>query len=60
MQSDLTPVELDRLLKQGIISPVQFSEWATPIVPVVQKGGNVRICGHFKLKINPALWVEYY
>ncbi|XP_059413408.1 uncharacterized protein K02A2.6-like [Carassius carassius] len=52
--------ELDRLVKQGIISPVRFSEWATPIVPVVKKGGNVRICGDFKITVNPALCVEHY
>ena len=25
--------ELERLQKQGIIEPVQFSDWAAPIVP---------------------------
>ncbi|XP_051962904.1 uncharacterized protein K02A2.6-like [Xyrauchen texanus] len=52
--------EIDRLLKQGIISPVRFSEWATPIVPVIKKGGNVRICGDFKITVNPALCAEHY
>ena len=37
--------ELDRLEKQGDITPVQFSEWAAPIVPVAKKDGTVRICG---------------
>ena len=35
-------VELDRLLQQGIIEPVQFSNW---IVPVLKQDGNVRIVG---------------
>ena len=30
-------VELDELEKQGIISPVTHSEWATPVVPAVKK-----------------------
>ena len=28
--------ELDRLQTLGIISPVQFTRWAAPIVPVVK------------------------
>ena len=28
--------ELDRLLSEGIIEPVQFSDWAAPIVPIVK------------------------
>lgn len=52
--------EIDRLCEQGIISPVKFSEWATPIVPVVKKNGDVRICGDFKVTVNPALCVEKY
>ena len=36
--------ELERLEKEGIISPVEFSEWAAPIVPVVKTNGDVRIC----------------
>ena len=26
--------ELERLTKEGIIEPVQYAEWAAPIVPV--------------------------
>ncbi len=29
--------ELDRLESEGIISPVEFTEWAAPIVPVVKQ-----------------------
>ena len=35
--------ELDRLLKQGVIEKINFSEWAAPIVPVMKKGGYVVI-----------------
>ncbi|KAI4887000.1 hypothetical protein NFI96_027939, partial [Prochilodus magdalenae] len=52
--------EIERLLQQGVISPVQFSDWATPIVPVMKKNGSVRICGDFKVTINPALCAEYH
>ena len=39
--------ELDRLLSEGTICPVEFSEWATPIVPIVKSDGTIRICGDF-------------
>lgn len=35
--------ELDQLQREGVISPVQFSEWAAPIVPVVKRGGSIRV-----------------
>ena len=44
--------ELDRLVKQGVIEPISFSEWAAPIVPVLKKDGTVRICGDYKLSLN--------
>ncbi len=52
--------EINRLLELGVISPVTCSDWATPIVPVVKKNGDVRICGDFKVTVNPALCVERY
>lgn len=52
--------EIDRLLQQEVSSQVQFSDWATPIVPVIKKNDDVRICGDFKVTINPALCIEHY
>ncbi len=52
--------ELDNLQKQGIVSPVLFSPWAAPIVPVLKKNGKVRLCGDYKLTINQASPVETY
>ena len=52
--------ELDRLQSLGIISPVQLSRWAAPIVPVVKQDGSVRICGDFKVTINQVSQVESY
>lgn len=56
---DKVKEELDRLEAQGIIEPVTSSQWATPIVSVVKPNGNVRICGDFKVTVNPALKAEH-
>ena len=52
--------ELDRLLSEGIISPVEFTEWATPIVPVVKQDGSVRICGDYKCTVNQVSKLDNY
>ena len=52
--------ELDRLVQQGVIEPICFSEWAAPIVPVLKKDGTVRICGDYKLTVNQAAKPDSY
>ena len=52
--------ELSRLHKEEIISKVGYSEWASPIVPVVKRNGSVRVCGDFKVSVNPVLIAEQY
>lgn len=53
--------ELERLQQEGIIEPVQFAEWAAPIVPVLKSGGKaVRICGDFKQTVNQASKLDRY
>ena len=44
--------ELERLQSEGVISPVEFIEWANPIVPVLRGDGAVRICGDYEVTIN--------
>ena len=48
-------IELDRLKNLGIISPVQHAEWATPIVPIMKRDGNIRLCGDYKVTVNQSL-----
>ena len=36
---------LERMVQEGILEPVQYAEWAAPIVPVMKSDGTVRICG---------------
>ena len=53
--------ELSRLEQDGIIEPVEFADWAAPIVPVLKGNGqNVRICGDFKLTVNKASRLDTY
>ena len=52
--------ELDQLEEEGVILPVQHSEWAAPIVPVLKPNGTVRICGDYKLTANTATQTEVY
>ena len=42
-------MELERLEREGVIEPVQFSDWAAPIVPVVKRDGSIWICGDYKV-----------
>ena len=44
--------ELNRLLKEGIIEPVQFSDWATSVVPFVKDDGSLRLCGDYRQLIS--------
>ena len=52
--------ELDKLQANGIIVPVKFSSWAAPVVPVIKRDGNVRLCGDYKLTINSVANTEVY
>ena len=52
--------ELQRLQNEGILTKVEWSEWATPIVPVPKKDGSVRLCGDYKITVNPELQEEQY
>ena len=50
--------ELDRLERDGILTRVEFSDWAAPIVPVAKRDGSIRICGDYKLTVNTAAEVH--
>ena len=44
--------ELDRLVKTGILSKVEFSQWASPTVDVKKKSKEIRVCADFSTGLN--------
>ena len=52
--------EIDRLLEEGILEPVQFSTWAAPCVPVLKPDSTVRLCGDYSMTANLALSHDHY
>jgi hypothetical protein len=45
--------EIDRMLEDDIIKPVEESEWISPLVVQEKKQGGIRICVDLR-KINDA------
>jgi hypothetical protein len=54
-----TGLDLERLLAQGIIEPVQFSEWAARS-SVIKNDGSVRICGNYKITVSQVATHDKY
>ena len=52
--------ELDRQVTDGILEPVEVSDWATPIVPIVKNDQSIRLCGDYKLTVNKAAKLDNY
>ena len=52
--------ELDHLEADMIIEKVTHAEWAAPIVPLPKEDGRFRICGYYKVTINPVLEIDQH
>ncbi|KAM8707498.1 hypothetical protein ACLKA7_005042 [Drosophila subpalustris] len=50
--------ELDSQVDEGLLIKVDQSEWAPPIVAVRKRNGAVRICGDYKVTLNPEILVD--
>ena len=57
---DIVGRELDRLESTGVLKKVSHAVWAAPVVPVPKKDGSMRLCGDYKVTINPYLLVDQY
>ena len=53
--------ELKRLVEEGTLQPVDYAKWAAPMVAVL-KGDrkSVRICGDFRITVNPVSKLNRY
>lgn len=56
---DTVEEELIKLTEENIITPLNFAQWTTPIVSVLNKNGQIRICDNFKVTLNPKLCIEW-
>ncbi|XP_052749474.1 uncharacterized protein K02A2.6-like [Galleria mellonella] len=52
--------EIDRLEKAGILEKVTYSQWGTPVVPVVKQNGSVRLCADYRATLNKNLLDDKY
>nr|XP_037273188.1 uncharacterized protein LOC119165101 [Rhipicephalus microplus] len=52
--------ELGNLQKEGVLVPVNRSDWATPLVAVHKPDGTIRLCGDYKLTVNPCVKTDHY
>ena len=60
-QRALADQELDRLVREGTLEPVDHSEWAALIVSVLKPDKkSVCICGDFGVTVNPVSKLNHY
>jgi hypothetical protein len=52
--------EINKGVKDGIYRPIEFSQWATPLVVVAKKGGKVRLCGDYRSTVNASILPDPY
>ena len=45
---------------EGMIEPIQFSNWAAPIVPIVKQDGSIRISRDYKVTTNCVAMLDKY
>lgn len=52
--------ELLNMEKAGIVYRVRHSAWATPLVVVPKKNNGIRLCGDYRVTVNPFVVVDHY
>ncbi|KHJ40181.1 integrase core domain protein [Trichuris suis] len=57
---DAVEKELDRYVKMGILTPLDRSSWAAPVVTVKKPNSRIRICADFSTGLNDQLVIDSY
>ena len=52
--------ELERQIKEGLLVPVKWNDWATPIVTCQKASGEIRIAADYRLTVNKVTPLEKY
>ena len=52
--------QLQKQVNDGELISVDKSKWATAIVVVHKKDGEIRICGNFKVPVNSVIKAQVY
>uniref|UniRef100_A0A183CHH4 RNA-directed DNA polymerase n=1 Tax=Globodera pallida TaxID=36090 RepID=A0A183CHH4_GLOPA len=52
--------ELERLEKMKVITPVEHTEWAAPILVVKKANGSARLCADFSTGLNDSLQLHQH
>lgn len=52
--------ELLNMEKAGLVYRVIHCAWATPLVIVPKKDKGLRLCGDYRVTLNPAIEVDHY
>ncbi len=47
--------ELDALQTAGIITPIEYSDWGSPLVAIPKANGGIRLCVDYKTGVNERL-----
>ena len=49
--------ELEHLVSEKILRKIDYSDWASPIVPVKKPSGSLEICGDYSVALNKHLMI---
>lgn len=52
--------ELTHMIEAGVLTPIKYSKWATPLRIVKKSDGSLRICGDYRSTVNAAIDVDTY
>ncbi|XP_061714623.1 uncharacterized protein K02A2.6-like [Cydia pomonella] len=52
--------ELRQMIKDGVLTPIKYSKWATPLRIVKKDNGSLRICGDYRSTVNASIDADSY